>query len=341
MRLDKEDVARLLEGMPFPDMVNLWPVAVSYRILGGEIYADNPQPIFVKDSERYSDTIQSFANPDLFFSFAQLGVRGEPSEKSILRWVSKHGLLERANEKDGVLLIDEVKEIRLNLSTANLSESQLSGKDLRGADFSFEVNQAPITVERFRTEVLCAHQLLTLYMDIKEENFAALQDIIYGTADQRHLSSYWPHTPPTDLEKHFAYNTEIYSKKREIMLRARKYVVPGPDDPERSTFLGHLDVGKAIDALQTIVRNYLANVRLDFVWSWFSFQPWMSDYRMTRSWYCPDLLSAMYLQFYLLITDFEPMRRCENPACGMPFPATRKNKRFCNATCRSNARNYR
>jgi len=69
--------------------------------------------------------------------------------------------------------------------------------------------------------------------------------------------------------------------------------------------------------------------------------PLKSDYRIPRLWTCPDLLSAMYLQFYLLITDAEPMRRCQNPACGKPFPATRKNKRFCNDTCRSNARHYR
>jgi predicted nucleic acid-binding Zn ribbon protein len=53
------------------------------------------------------------------------------------------------------------------------------------------------------------------------------------------------------------------------------------------------------------------------------------------------LLSAIYLQFYLLVTDNKPMRHCENPACGMPIPITRKDKRFCNASCRSNARHYR
>jgi len=69
--------------------------------------------------------------------------------------------------------------------------------------------------------------------------------------------------------------------------------------------------------------------------------PLGSYYRIPRSWGCPDLLSVLYLQFYLLITDFEPMRRCQNLACGMPFPAIRKNKPFCNNTCRSNARHYR
>jgi hypothetical protein len=60
-----------------------------------------------------------------------------------------------------------------------------------------------------------------------------------------------------------------------------------------------------------------------------------------RTMWCPDLLSAVYLQFYLMVTDNKPLRRCENPACGLPFPAKPKHKRFCNASCRSNARNYR
>ena len=60
-----------------------------------------------------------------------------------------------------------------------------------------------------------------------------------------------------------------------------------------------------------------------------------------RTMWCPDLLSAVYLQFYLMVTDNKLLRRCENPACGLPFPAKPKHKRFCNASCRSNARNYR
>jgi hypothetical protein len=46
------------------------------------------------------------------------------------------------------------------------------------------------------------------------------------------------------------------------------------------------------------------------------------------------------LQFYLMLRGNRALRYCENPACGMPFPLVRKNKRFCNATCRSNARHY-
>jgi hypothetical protein len=60
-----------------------------------------------------------------------------------------------------------------------------------------------------------------------------------------------------------------------------------------------------------------------------------------RTMRCPDLLSAIYLQFYLMLTNNKPMRLCENPVCRMPLPVTRKDRRFCGATCRSNARHYR
>lgn len=64
------------------------------------------------------------------------------------------------------------------------------------------------------------------------------------------------------------------------------------------------------------------------------------SYRPKPSWGCPDLLSALYLQFYLLITNSLPIRRCKNPACRMPIQVTRKNRKFCNSTCRSNKRHY-
>jgi hypothetical protein len=54
------------------------------------------------------------------------------------------------------------------------------------------------------------------------------------------------------------------------------------------------------------------------------------------SWECPDLLSALYLRFYRLITKSKPTRYCEN--CEQPFEATRSNKRFCGPSCRSGIR---
>lgn len=52
-----------------------------------------------------------------------------------------------------------------------------------------------------------------------------------------------------------------------------------------------------------------------------------------------DLKSAIYLQLALVMGGGEPMKWCENPNCRTPFPAKRKDNRFCKPGCRSSARN--
>jgi len=62
------------------------------------------------------------------------------------------------------------------------------------------------------------------------------------------------------------------------------------------------------------------------------------DLKLRQGWYCEDLLSGIYLAFYLFITEGGPVRRfCE--ACGQPIKS--KRALYCNATCRSNARHER
>lgn len=63
-------------------------------------------------------------------------------------------------------------------------------------------------------------------------------------------------------------------------------------------------------------------------------------YVPTNSFTCPDLLSALYLQLFLVISRRRPVRRCEG--CGLPLPETaRKDRRHHDDTCRSNARHER
>jgi hypothetical protein len=63
---------------------------------------------------------------------------------------------------------------------------------------------------------------------------------------------------------------------------------------------------------------------------------------LVPSYKCPDLPSAIYLQFYFLVTKNKVPRFCENPACGELFFPTRSNQRHCHgAACRSNASYHR
>ena len=89
------------------------------------------------------------------------------------------------------------------------------------------------------------------------------------------------------------------------------------------------------------VKEQIKNIRLGFG-EYLSLEVRRtSDYMPYRGWDCPDLLSAIYLQFYLFITSNKPIRFCENPGCGQAFPLTRKDKIYCNRKCRYKARNYR
>jgi hypothetical protein len=63
---------------------------------------------------------------------------------------------------------------------------------------------------------------------------------------------------------------------------------------------------------------------------------------LVPSYECSDLPSAIYLQFYLLVTKNKVPRFCENPACGELFFPTKSNQRHCPGdSCRSNARYHR
>ncbi len=55
-----------------------------------------------------------------------------------------------------------------------------------------------------------------------------------------------------------------------------------------------------------------------------------------QSWDCPNLPSAIYLQFYWLVTQNRPIRHCEY--CGQAFELTREDKNVCDPSCRSGLR---
>lgn len=91
--------------------------------------------------------------------------------------------------------------------------------------------------------------------------------------------------------------------------------------------------------LEATLMNKIYNVR-PALYSDFGVHSSFGHYRPTPSWECPDLISAIYLQLYLWITEGLPMRRCVIPSCGTPFPAKRSDKRVCSVSCRSNLRHY-
>jgi hypothetical protein len=229
---------------------------------------------------------------DLFLSFARLGAHGEPSEKSILSWVETHGLLTRGDEKQGV-------------------------------------NQKPVSVYEFREEVRCARELAALFMDIREQNSAAIWGRFAGEGDYQAARF---HDNPVD-------NYFATFQRDESFLRS----LEPPDDPVHlqsgAAALEHILERRLIDGvtLQPLSAEFVVDDEGTLhLHSWAPHEP----YRPMLSWRCPDLRSALYLQFALMVTDTKLWKRCANPNCKMPFPAKPSNRQFCKAGCRSTGRNH-
>lgn len=280
-------------------VVSDWFVAARHRIAAGWITPEG-------DWQRYYFPLE---DPNLFMSFARLGSRGAPSDSSILRWVDKYGLLTQKYENKPTWW-------------------QEQKVDKGGPEWI--VNQSPMRIEAFKTEVRRTYGLLTLYTQIRTKDWAAIQ----ARADN----------PSSPIDQVLAQEIGLGSLY-EMSLRALEQ----EPDPLDSKYSLHLRLGLyyARHALAKALADALIDVRLTPRVSephpLLDYSQWLSSppKGLAQSWNCPDLLSAIYLQFYLLVTHNKPVHHCENPACGMPFPITRKGRRFCNATCRSNARHYR
>src|SRR5215218_1182021 len=90
-------------------------------------------------------------DPNLYSSFIRLGARGMPSEKKILSWVNQYGLLEL--DRKGTLL-------------ASYKQAVVDG----------ELNQAVMSVEEFRDEVMQARSAMLLYQDLRRADERKLEE---------------------------------------------------------------------------------------------------------------------------------------------------------------------
>jgi hypothetical protein len=293
----KTEFSGLLSPHEFnSDRVRMWAKSERYKVAGGWI---NPE------GNRTGFTFP-LSDPGLFLSFARLGAHGEPSERSIQRWVSEHGLL---RGKD-------------NLSDSWPGEWPKVGFTQEEWDQFIEsrITEDAMSVEEFRTEVRFANQLLNLYADIRAQNLPALR----GRFTAPPVYPRFARKTVIDRYLENAWNSPLGGKDKVAL--AQKGIQSLPEY-----------YGEAVDLLISSVSYAVQNVRLSLTEGNLIERP----PTLSRILTCPDLLSAMYLQFYLLVTNHKPMRRCENPACRLPFLLTRKDKYYCNASCRSNARHYR
>jgi hypothetical protein len=270
----------------------MWVRSERYKIAGGWIY---PQGRRTRFTFPLSDS-------GLFLSFARLGARGEPSEKSIHKWVEKNGLLKGTDSLWDSWPDEWPKTSRTREEWDHFVESR--------------IKEAEMSLREFRTEVRFANQLLNLYADIRDQKLAAIRTRFT--------------TPPnysqrTPIDRYFRNRwSSPFGGGYEVTM-AEKGVQSLPEY-----------YGSAVRLLRSSLEHAVRHVRLSLTDDDLLERP----PTLSQTLVCPDLLSAMYLQFYFLVTNRKPMRRCRNEACKMPFEVTRKDKWHCNDSCRSNARNY-
>ncbi len=275
-----------------------WFVA-RYEVLRGSIEPLDPVKLGKVDGNSWnSSALQNngtrayfpLQDPTLFSSFIRLGARGRPSENKILSWVNEYGLLELAEEgkkgiQDGIL------------------------------------NQVPMSVEEFRSEVMQARSAMLLYQDVRR---ADARNLLKRLTEMRDNPTSTKVGPLSEMDRRLVSNYAGPKKLSwPILITAR-----------------HL--------LEDFVERQIARVRVSF-WNMApdttkEADEWTdhtNEYVPTQSWRFPDLRSAIYLQFYLIMINAVPLRLCEHPNCRTPFPATRGDKRFCTDTCRSGARRHK
>jgi hypothetical protein len=160
MRVSEKEVRKLFN----PDEawnVCIWYVAERYHLIQGRISPDGLRP----------KIIYPLSDSNLFLSFARLAAYGQPSEKRILSWVQRHGLLER--------------------------EDYESFQHVEHENGEEQVNQKAMTIGVFRDETLRAYKALTLFQDIRAKNYPALRQRLrtednprdeYGSRNLRYIT---------------------------------------------------------------------------------------------------------------------------------------------------------
>jgi hypothetical protein len=156
-------------------------------------------------------------------------------------------------------------------------------------------------VKQFRREVRDAWELWTIHKEVWAENAEAIMNRV-STPRSR-----W------DYGLAVGFDTRDHKDRRTV---ARILYQP-PSTPVINT---------AHAVLDEIATEQIKDVRPRVHYS-------------DLSWLCPDLLSALYLQFALLSMGDRPKRECRN--CGTLFVLTRDDKYHCDETCYRTAYNHR
>lgn len=245
--------------------------------------------------------------PNLITSFARFGVRREPSKEKVKGWVSKYGLLTRVEEKR-------------------------PHWEYSADDKELIANQAPLSLEDFAEHARSVRGLLDLYSEVQRGDVQKILQRIESPDS----------SVDTRLREHSVRGLEGSARRgdlskneeNEIMLMAVGVLI----DEVNEKISGVRLVAEPNDQRATTdygARRIRARVTGEPLDEENNVVPYDPLHRFKQGWTCPDLLTAIYFQYYMMITNNTPLRRCENPRCNMPFSPSRKDNKLCCPSCKA------
>lgn len=314
---------RSLEGLLEPESaytVCSWPLAYDYVIFRGGIWPSSPEGHPEYEKDRTCLIYSPLERPELFLSFARLAARGRPSRHSVLKWVSCYGLLKKKDKEQPAWSYEDKDPYLTN-------------------------NQAPMKLEDFIACVERARAALELHSELQKGDvhkvLSRVRDPQTHIDDllQEQVTRYFAKLSTTSGA---ALQESLSQSERDELLLTAAGVLAD----EINEHISEVKLVAEPSDQRATVEHYTRRLHTR-IWNKaergevpdeFPHDPL---HRFKKGWRCPDLLSAIYFQFYLMVTENNPLRRCENPRCNIPFEASRKDKRFCNPSCKSSASYHR
>ena len=260
------------------------------------------------------------ATPYLFLEFAHITKRKNP-EQEARDWISKYGLLGLQPRKKGIYEIDMGGRVG---TTFEKEYSQRGGEQETLARFLNEASRA--------NRILASYEA-ALARDVEQlEQIAFEEEIDMGDLEEHlQLEARLTGGDYAEVLIDWVISVHLLGDVQEVLKELTFLSIAHRESVDRNFSIGTVDRSVIYpDGLA----KYDNRNRL-----------WAPE-RLVRSFQPRNLLGAMYLQFYWLITSGVELERCKH--CGKlithdpPMPGSgrkrkiHKNKRFCDDRCRQN-----
>jgi hypothetical protein len=301
----------------------IWVVYGDYELAE----EDEHLPYLTASSDEGARTYRPLVDtPHLFLEFARIAERRGRSDEALDNWIRKYGLLGLSSGIDWTRHADLYPEVIV----PPLKYSAAGGPG--------------DTLNAYHVAVAKTNKLLTLYEALLNRDHEGLEKCFawHERCTPEDLREKWP----AELEKSIDVN--ILRRKDSMVVFERTLddtliYESAPDD------WNALLMQRAIVEIWRTVGSALS----DFAYPAITYQkdgPYpmimeLSPDKLTSTWRVRNLLGAIYLQFFWLITSTGDLSRCKHCSGTIsyapPLPESegrkpRKDKEFCNSRCRQN-----